>query len=924
MTASAPAGQLGNRNATVSFLFRASWPYSVGQRWMVFVGALLSLLLFLAMAALPLLTGRLLDIALMGSRQDDVSDALAKEWLQRSDNVRLVLENNQELDAKAMVSGMTSSSVIAVASRSDEYLAAFFPGGMSYDLSGGLAQRLIGDLGEQASERQKILLAFNEDQILKRAEVERVLIGNESLVSRQAFSDIVILLAVDEDAISQRNEVRRGQFVAGALVLTAVIALAALLKFVTVQIALASTFRSARRMQDKVFAQIHNTTIVESGTLGRTSMVSRCTSYIDQVQSAIYGFLTKGLPSISNLIFSAIIVFWLDWQIGVLALIVIIIFEFVRRLSSPRWSAQVHDLLDNKTRLSEAADDAVSHIGAARSAGTEGIQRRQFAVIADASKQMKRSIAATQESFSFSALVVGQLGALIAIVVIGFARGDLAVGEATAIILYVRAMGDSIAAIPGVVVEMQEAAPHMRRLQRVLDYGERRSEVNAQLGNTPDPDAGHPLFQMSKVDFAPADGSHGCRSIDLAIDIGEWHAIVGGRQSVRHAVLMAASGFDDLVAGTVLMNGVDVFSMNLVTLQSKISIVSADPYIAASSLYDNIALGRLIDRHAVSAALHEVALHLDSFSEGLDTDISSLTLSRDVRVRIEIARAIVTSSPVVIIDDPTAQLDRMTAADLWSIMRSSFAERGVLVSTTDLERLEPGDMVSVLLSDQIVEQGSLEELAKDGRHWGPLWARSRGADDIITMLSTVPTFVDLPVEELEILASRLVTETYQPGEILFVEGDPSDRLLLVEKGSIELIASDRRLATLHDGDHVGDFDHTLDVASDVNRAFSARAVTFSVIRSLHRSAISQGSMAIVDVSPDARTVYRYLARNGAATVDELSSNLDIVDIAAALTELASSHAVVRTQDDNAVRWRISAVQRRSNSSTISRLARIDS
>ena len=891
---------------------------------MVFVGALLSLLLFLAMAALPLLTGRLLDIALMGSRQDDVSDALAKEWLQRSDNVRLVLENNQDLDAKAVVSGMRSSSVMAVASRSDEYLAAFFPAGMTYDLSDGISQRLIGDLGEQASERQKILLAFNEDQTLRRAEVEQVLIGNESLASRQAFSDVVILLAVDEDAISQRNEIRRGQFVEGALVLTALIALVALLKFITFQIALASTFRSARRMQDKVFAQIHNTTIVESGVLGRPSMVSRCTSYIDQVQSAIYGFLTKGLPSFSNLIFSAIIVFWLDWQIGVLALIVIIIFEFVRRLSSPRWSAQVHDLLDNKTRLSEAADDAISHIGAARSAGTEVIQRRQFAVIADASKQMRKSIAATQESFSFSALVVGQLGALIAIVVIGFARGDLAVGEATAIILYVRAMADSIAAIPGVVVEMQEAAPHMRRLQRVLDYEERRSEVNAQLSGTPDLDAGHPLFQLSGVDFAPADGSHGCRSIDLAVGSGEWHAIVGGRQSVRHAVLMAASGFDDLVAGTVLINGVDVFSMDLVALHSKISIVSADPYIAASSLFDNIALGRLIDREVVLAALHEVALPSDTFSEGLNTDLSLLTLSRHVRVRIEIARAIVTSSSVVIIDDPTAQLDRMMAAELWSIMRSSFAKRGVLVSTIDLERLEPGDMVSVLLSDVIVEQGSLQELAKEGRHWGLLWARSRGADDVITMLSSVPTFADLPVEELEILASRLVTETYQPSEILFVEGDLSDRLLLIEKGSIELIASGRRLATLHDGDHVGDFDHTIDVASDMRRAFSARAVSFSVIRSLHRTAISQGSMAIVDASPDARMVYRYLARHGAASVDELVSNLNIVDIAAALTELASSHAVVRTQDDNSERWRISAVQRRSNSSTISRLARIDS
>jgi ABC-type lipoprotein export system ATPase subunit/CRP-like cAMP-binding protein len=529
----------------------------------------------------------------------------------------------------------------------------------------------------------------------------------------------------------------------------------------------------------------------------------------------------------------------------------------------------------------------------------------------------------TRESFSFTALAVGQLGALIAIVVIGFARGDLAVGEATAAILYVRAMGDSIAAIPAVVVEMQEAAPYMRRLQRVLNYPERRGTVLDRLSSPTDLDDALPVLQMSGVHFAPADGSSGCHDINLAVCTGEWHAVVGSRRSVRHAVLMAASGLDDLEAGSIYIKGIDVFTVALDDLRSMVSVISADPFIAAASLFDNVALGRLIDHKEVTAALGKAALTPDMFPDGLDTDISSLALSRDIRVRIEIARVIVAQSSVVIIDDPTAQLDRTTATELWSIMRSSFAHRAVLASTVDLERLEPGDLVSVLLSDRIAEQGSLEELARDGRQWGSLWARSRGADDVVELLRSVPSFADLPVEKLDILARRLVTETFHPGEILFTEGDPSDRLLLVEKGSVELVASGRRLATLHDGDHVGDFDHTLDVMSDKCRAFSARAVSFTVVRSLHRSAFSQGSISIVDASPAARMVYRYLARHGAATVDELTSSLQIDGIMVALHELASEHVVIRTLDDNCERWRLSAVSRRSNSSTISRLARID-
>ncbi|MEY4175560.1 MAG: hypothetical protein RI900_2725, partial [Actinomycetota bacterium] len=452
--------------ASVGQLLRSAWRYTRGRRWSVAVAASLALCLFALSAVLPLLTGRLLDTALSHANAGEQAQRFVTEWLAIQDAARQVLASDEgdTLDPASVSRGARAATSQAIAARPDEYLKALFPRGLEYDVSGALGQRIRSQFDEGGTAWVDQVKGALADGLLRRDEAESLLLMDDSRTPQDAadaFSFVVANLSLEDLATQQRDDWRRSQFVRDLALLAGLIACVAVLRMSTLRISLRITLDGARRLQDDVFARVHDSSVVESGALGRPSMVSRCTSYVERVQSALTELLTKGIPAAANLLLSTVILLWIDAATGALMCGLLALFEVLRRALSPRWSRAVRRKLDDNTRLSEVADDAISHIGPIRSAGAEGVQRRLFSARADEVRAGTVRIDTISEGFDFAAFAVGQLGVLLSVAIIGFARGGISLGQATASILYVRAMSDAIGALPGVVVSLQEAAPYM-------------------------------------------------------------------------------------------------------------------------------------------------------------------------------------------------------------------------------------------------------------------------------------------------------------------------------------------------------------------------------------------------------------------------------------------------------------------------------
>jgi ABC-type multidrug transport system fused ATPase/permease subunit len=902
-------------DATITEMVRAFWPFTSGRRWLLACNIVLSVGLFVLVAVLPLLTGRLLETALAAARADTETDRYVSAFLESQDVTRLVLEwgDVPRSDARATALGVRAATLVSLSAESEVLLDSLFPGGRSYE-SQTLLRQVTRQFGDARTDWQQLVVDVVEDGSVGRDEIEVLReSGSESPLTRaEAVNFIVSFLALDDDSESQRDEWRASTLRVGLLQFGLVLVGIIVLRLVTVSLALRFTLRSGRRLQDEVFRRVHDTVAVESGLLGRPSMLSRCTSYVDRVQSALLAAQTTGVPAVANLVLSLVLVVWIDSQIGLILTLFVVLFEVVRRLLSSRWSRLSHDRLDRNTTLSEIADAAISSVASTRMSHTESFVRRRFGDQADVVSRDTIRLARFGDGFAVSAFAIGQGGVLVAIVVIGVARGDLALSTATAAVLYARSLGDAIANIPGVVIDLHEAAPYMRRLRRLLMTRERRSDP---IDPTQVPEIVEALT-FEAATYTHPDGAVGCHELDVTCDRGRWTVVVSASASSRTGVIAAAAGMDDLAGGEVRVGPRSVAHLAAGEVRRVIAVLAPMPDIVEASLRDNVALAAPdADASRIEDALVRAGLHVlcAVLPHGADTVLGSAghPLSPADRIRVGLARVIASGSPVVVINDPTPALDRDAADDVWMRARASLADRVVLVATTRLDAIDEADQVLVLENGRLVAQGTRGDLLARSRSFNELWRQSTGSSADVLDLAAVPSLRHLGPEVLDRLGARLVTERYAETQVVFGDGDVADRLFMIVDGAVELSVDGRRVASLHAGDHFGEL--TLDEGQ--TRTMTARAITPVVLRSLHRLAISGGAAGMLERSRGDQLVYRWLVRHGATSAHDLAAALIGHDAVASAEAMVADGLLLRVDHGGDVTYRLAGVRRRRSTSS---------
>lgn len=150
--------------------------------------------------------------------------------------------------------------------------------------------------------------------------------------------------------------------------------------------------------------------------------------------------------------------------------------------------------------------------------------------------------------------------------------------------------------------------------------------------------------------------------------------------------------------GAVLLDGVDVRDIDLDSLHRGIAFVPQDPWLIDATIAENIAFGVLeATRSDVERAAHDalVSEFADQLPDGLRTQIGEggVTLSGGQRRRIALARALVSEAPLVLLDEPTASLDRAAASSVLAAIRRSIRGRTALLVTHDPELAGLADRV---------------------------------------------------------------------------------------------------------------------------------------------------------------------------------------------------------------------------------------
>jgi ATP-binding cassette subfamily B protein/subfamily B ATP-binding cassette protein MsbA len=258
-------------------------------------------------------------------------------------------------------------------------------------------------------------------------------------------------------------------------------------------------------------------------------------------------------------------------------------------------------------------------------------------------------------------------------------------------------------------------------LQRSLAAMERVFEVLAMEGDKPDkPDArpASPVvetFEFEAVDFEYREGHPVVREFSLKVTGGTVVALVGRSGAGKTTVTDLVARFHDPTRGRVLLNGVDIRDLRLRTYRDLLAIVQQEVFLFDGSVRDNIAYGRHdatdleVEDAARRANAHEF---IERLPEGYGTFIGErgVKLSGGQQQRLAIARAILKSPQILILDEATSNLDTESEQLIQASMAELLAGRTTFVIAHRLSTVRRATLILLMEDGRIVERGTHDTL----------------------------------------------------------------------------------------------------------------------------------------------------------------------------------------------------------------------
>lgn len=247
--------------------------------------------------------------------------------------------------------------------------------------------------------------------------------------------------------------------------------------------------------------------------------------------------------------------------------------------------------------------------------------------------------------------------------------------------------------------------------------GGSRSEVRSQPVGPVAPDTVRPALD----------------SLHLTIEPGQRVAVIGHTGAGKSTLLELLQGFLRPTVGTIRINGVDMAELSMVWWRSKLAVVAQGTRLFSGTVLDNIRLGHAdaSREQAMEAARRAQADEfIQRLPQGYDTPVSeAVQLSGGQMQRVSIARALLKDAPVLLLDEPTAQLDLHNEALVQRAWNELVRGRTVIMAAHRLDTVRMADWLVVLQHGRIAEAGKPSDLLKQGGLYARMVHRQQAVED---------------------------------------------------------------------------------------------------------------------------------------------------------------------------------------------------
>ena len=221
-------------------------------------------------------------------------------------------------------------------------------------------------------------------------------------------------------------------------------------------------------------------------------------------------------------------------------------------------------------------------------------------------------------------------------------------------------------------------------------------------------------FDGVRFEFDDARGVELLRGVDLTLRPGESLAVVGATGSGKTTLTALVNRLYDVTGGSIRLDGVDIRELALDDLRSRVAVAFEEPTLFSASVRENVLLGLPdgTDEQVEQALTVAQAGFVKDLPWGLSTRIGEqgMSLSGGQRQRLALARAVVGSPEVLVMDDPLSALDIHTEAEVERALRSVLAGTTALIVAHRASTVMLADRVALLADGRIAAVGTHSEL----------------------------------------------------------------------------------------------------------------------------------------------------------------------------------------------------------------------